>query len=58
MITYTLQSESGASLRASDWKILGETRNWKPGKGWTTRENREWQQVHLEEKYRWEKNVI
>lgn len=58
MITYTLQSESGSSLRASDWKILGETRNWKPGKGWTTRENREWQQIHSEEKYRWEKNVI
>ena len=58
MITYTLQSESGASLRASDWKILGETKNWNPGKGWTTRADREWQPVHSEKKYRWEKNVI
>jgi hypothetical protein len=57
MITYTLQSESGSSLKAGDWKIMGETQDWKAGKGWTTRKNREWQQVHSEKKYRWEKNV-
>ena len=30
MITYTLQSESGSSLKGSGWKIVGET---KPSKG-------------------------
>lgn len=31
LITYTLASESGGSLRASGWKLIGET----PGKSWS-----------------------
>lgn len=30
LITYTLKSESGASLRAADWKVIGEVR----GRSW------------------------
>ena len=56
MLTYTLQSESGSSLKGAGWKILGETGGWKNGKGWTTREGREWQAVTGELKFRWEKH--
>ena len=54
MITYTLKSESGSSLKAVDWKIMGETGGWKEGKGWTTRPGREWQPIHGQMKLRWE----
>ena len=53
MITYTLQSESGSSLRAVNWKILGEV---KPQKGGWDRDSRkrEWQEIFEKKKYRWE----
>ena len=54
MITYTLKSESGSSIKALDWKILGETGGWKEGKGLTTRPGREWQPIHGQKKLRWE----
>ncbi len=53
LITYTLQTESGASLRGAGWRIVGETRpqNW-------TRENlgryRDWQPIYGQKKFRWE----
>jgi hypothetical protein len=52
LITYTLQTETGASLRGAGWKIVGET----PGhsKGWTSRPGREWQPVQGQAKFRWE----
>jgi hypothetical protein len=31
LITYTLKSESGASLRGAGWQIVGETKPVKPG---------------------------
>lgn len=34
LITYTLQSEPGTSLRAAGWKVIGQTQ-YKP-KGWNT----------------------
>lgn len=34
LLTYTLKSESGTSLRASGWKVIGETSARK--KGWNT----------------------
>lgn len=51
LITYTLQTESGASLRRAGWKIVGQT---KPG-GWD-REGRErrWQSIYDQPKLRWE----
>ena len=54
MITYTLQKESGSSLRAVDWKIVGETKVWKEGTGWATRPGREWQPIYGQQKFRWE----
>ena len=56
MITYTLQSESGSSLKAAGYKILGETSTDKNHKGWTTRPGREWQPVTGQAKFKWEKS--
>jgi len=52
LITYTLQTESGASLRGAGWRIVGET----PGhsKGWINRPGREWQAITGQAKFRWE----
>lgn len=56
MITYTLQSESGASLRGANWQIVGET---KPvPEGWRKNDHcngtRTYSPVMGEVKYRWE----
>jgi hypothetical protein len=56
MITYTLQSESGSSLKAAGYKIIGETSTDKNHKGWTTRPGREWQPVTGQAKFKWEKS--
>tara|TARA_A100000172_G_scaffold20865_1_gene11883 strand:- start:40 stop:495 length:456 start_codon:yes stop_codon:yes gene_type:complete len=56
ILTYTLETESGISLKAAGYKHQGTTQSFSPGKGWTTRKNREWQsKVHSLQKYRWEK---
>lgn len=54
LITYTLQSESGASLRGAGWKIIGQTQGAKEGKGWTSRPGRNWQPITGQAKFRWE----
>ena len=58
LITYTLQSESGASLRGAGWRIAGEC---KPTPdGWRKDDHlngaRTWQPVMGQLKFRWEKN--
>jgi hypothetical protein len=60
LITYTLKSESGASLRGAGWKIVGETRPVKDGwrKNDHLNDRREWQPVMGQQKLRWETNVI
>ena len=58
MITYTLQEESGSTMKAVGWKMMGETGGWKEGSGWTTRPGREWQPVIGQMKFRWEKTQI
>ena len=56
IITYTLDEESGASMRAVGWKKAGTTTPVKEGKGWTNRgKGRVWQPVNSKLKYRWEK---
>ena len=55
MITYTLQKESGISLKAAGYKIIGETGGWEEGKGWTSRPGREWQPVVGQMKFKWSK---
>jgi hypothetical protein len=54
IVTYILQSENGNSLKGAGFKCVAKSPQWKEGKGWTTRENRSWQKVHLEGKTRWE----
>lgn len=51
MVTYTLQTEPGSSLRGAGWKIVGEVR----GKSWDRPgRSREWQDVYGQAKFRWE----
>jgi hypothetical protein len=55
IITYTLQSESGASLRGAGWNIKGEVKLSK----WNRKSRpREWQPVYGQLKFRWEKQQI
>ena len=51
MVTYTLQKESGSSLKGAGWKIVGE-----PQKGGWDRKGRErdWQPIYGQLKFRWE----
>jgi len=54
LVTYTLQSESGASLRGAGWRNVGEV---KPTpEGWNKRDHltRAWQPVQGQLKFRWE----
>ena len=53
MITYTLQEESGSSLRGAGWKIVGEVKPTE--RGWD-RDNRKrnWQPIYGQMKFRWE----
>lgn len=53
LITYTLQSESGASLRGAGWHIVAELAG-NTGKAWQNRPGREWQPVVGQAKLRWE----
>lgn len=54
MVTYTLDTESGSSLRGAGFRVVGQSPAWKPGTGWTTRPGREWQPVHGQGRLRWE----
>ena len=55
IVTYTLDKESGASLRGAGWE---QTAKYKPsGKGWQSRD-REHQPVFDEPKIRWEAPLI
>ncbi len=55
IITYTLQSESGASLRGAGWKVIAELKARNPT-GWQNRPGREWQAVVGQQKFRWEQH--
>lgn len=52
IITYTLESESGASLRGAGWKIDANLPAKSAG-GWQTRDGRAYQSVVGEAKIRW-----
>ncbi|UPK31838.1 hypothetical protein IVB18_26275 [Bradyrhizobium sp. 186] len=54
LITYTLQSEPGSSLSAVGFQIAAEVKTFPAGKGWTSREGREYQDVNGQAKFRWE----
>jgi len=53
LITYTLQTESGASLKGAGWKVIAELKSNNP-KLWQSRPNRDWQPVVGQAKFRWE----
>ena len=58
IITYTLEIESGASLKAAGFTLIGTTKPFPKGKGWTTRDKREWQpKVHSLTKYKRERKL-
>lgn len=53
LITYTLKSESGASLRGAGWRVIGEVTG--THNGWSRESRlREWQPVMGQQKLRWE----
>ena len=52
LITYTLQSESGASLRGAGWKVLAYRKK-RNAAGWQNRQGREWQSVVGQAKILW-----
>jgi hypothetical protein len=54
LITYTLQSEGGASLRGAGFKVIAELAARDP-ENWQSRAGREWQGVVAEPKFRWER---
>lgn len=53
LITYTLDTEPGSSLKGAGWKIVNQAPP-VAGKGWTNRPNREWQSIHGQGRLRWE----
>ena len=53
LITYTLVSEGGASLRGAGWKLIAELPPNKP-EMWQSRMGRDWQPVVGQAKFRWE----
>ena len=53
LITYTLQSESGASLRGVGWTLVAERKPLNP-KSWQSRSGRAWQPVVGQAKFLWE----
>jgi hypothetical protein len=56
-VTYTLQDESGASLRGAGWSIKAKCA--ERSAGWESRKDslhirREWQPIYGQAKFRWE----
>ena len=55
MVTYTLTSESGSSLRGAGWRIVGESKpQTKPGWKKNDHLRRDWQPIYGQAKFRWE----
>jgi hypothetical protein len=53
LVTYTLQSESGASMRGAGWKVVAQLQARDPA-DWQSRPGREWHPVVGQQKIRWE----
>lgn len=54
ILTYTLRSESGSSLRGAGWVPTPVKRKHKPGMGWQSRRGRKAQDAVDQLKFRWE----
>ena len=55
IITYTLDNESGSSLKAVNFNKETTVQTFKKNTGWTTRANRIWQEVQSIPRIRWAK---
>jgi hypothetical protein len=53
LVTYTLKSESGASLRGAGWRVVAQLRARNP-ESWQSRAGRDWFPVVGQAKLRWE----
>lgn len=56
MVTYTLATESGASLRGAGWTVVGQV---EPHDRWRNKTKqdaigRDWQPIYGQQKFRWE----
>jgi hypothetical protein len=51
LITYTLQTESGCSLRGAGWRIVAQV---VPQKWDRPNRSRKWQAIYGQQKFRWE----
>lgn len=56
LVTYTLKSESGASLRGAGYKVIADLGHGRP-QDWVNRPGREWQTVVGQAKLLWEKRT-
>jgi hypothetical protein len=54
LVTYTLQTESGASLRGAGARIVAELAPRSDAQQWTNRPGREFQPIVGQAKFRWE----
>jgi hypothetical protein len=52
LVTYTLKTESGSSLRGAGWRVLAEAGTDK--RGWSMKGPRKWQPIYGQQKLRWE----
>jgi hypothetical protein len=52
LVTYTLRSESGASLRGAGWALVGQV---EPNKWNQPKRERRWQSIYGQQKFRWER---
>jgi hypothetical protein len=59
LITYTLKTESGSSLKGAGWQVVGETKAMKEGSGWRKKDHlkRDWQPIYGQAKFRWQITV-
>jgi len=55
LVTYTLKSESGESLRGAGWKVVGEVKPTEDGWRKSDHLTRQWQPIMGQLKLRWEK---
>jgi hypothetical protein len=54
LVTYTLKTESGASLRGAGWMVVAETREHEKGAWGSSKRVREYQPIYGQQKLRWE----
>lgn len=54
LVTYTLQSESGASLRAAGWRVVAESSRGQRANPWTSTRETGYEATERQLRFRWE----